>query len=221
VGEGRDGGIKKQKIAYFITDVNTHLQLTQPMSKISIFLILIILAGCSNPPAPKEKAVKTDSHVKHKASIVKPVANYWTIKSFAPKEGEREGRKYVRFVTEGNFSDTIQTNRFLYAEVFVDKQNGGIFLHELKKSSPTEKFIGPVQIKMTNSSGQELHMTSSRSWNSSGGILIERNNNDYSQFRIFLLQSTGNVMVEVRDSGSKIYHFSINTSGLNDSFSKI
>jgi hypothetical protein len=191
------------------------------MLKRLIFFSLIILAGCSNPPAQKEKAVTNGSRVKHKASTVKPAANFWTIKSFAPKEGGTEGRKYVRFVTEGNFSDTIQTNCYLYAEVLVDKQNGGIFLHELKKSNPIEKFNGPVQIKMTNSSGQELQMNSSRSWNSSGGILIERNNDDYSQFRIFLLQSTGNVKVEIRNSGSKIYNFIINTEGMNDSFSKI
>jgi hypothetical protein len=191
------------------------------MFKKLIFLFPVILAGCSNPSATKEKAVTTASHVKHKAPAAKPAANLWTINSFAPKEGATEGRKYVRFVTEGNFSDSAQTNSYLYAEVFVDKQNGGIFLHERKKSSPVAPFNGPVQIKMTNSSGQDLHMTSSRAWNSSGGILIEKNNNDYSQFRIFLLQSTGVVTVEIRDSESKIYNFSINTDGLSDSFSKI
>jgi hypothetical protein len=191
------------------------------MLKKVLILFLVFLAGCSNPPSPKEKTVRTDSHVKHKALAAKPVANLWTIRSFAPKEGAIEGRKHVRFVTEGNFSDTTQINNYLYSEVLVDKQNAGIFLHKLKKSNPAEKFSGPVQIKMTNSSGQELQMTSSRNWNSSGGIKIERNNNDYSQFRIFLLQSTGNVTVEIKDSGSDIYNFSINTDGFSDSFSKL
>jgi hypothetical protein len=191
------------------------------MLKRVLFLLLVFLSGCNNPTAPKDKAVRNDSNVRHKAPAVKPAANFWTISSFAPKEGSSEGRKFVRFVTEGNFSDSTHTNSYLYAEVLIDKQNGGIFLRELKKSSPVEKFSGPVQIKMKNPEGVELLMTSSRSWNSSGGILIERNNNDYSQFRIFLLQSTGNVEVEIRDSGSNIYHFSIKTEGLNDSFSKI
>jgi len=185
------------------------------------FLFLVILAGCSNPPAPKEKTVTNNYNTNPKASTVKPAANPWTISSFAPKEGETEGRKFVRLVTEGTFSDSTQSKSHLYAEVLVDKQNAGIFLHKQKKSSPVEIFHGPVLIKMTNSSGQELHMTSTRSWNKSGGILIERNNNDYSQFRIFLLQNKGTVTVEIKDPGTKIYHFSINTDGFNDSFTKL
>jgi hypothetical protein len=39
--------------------------------------------------------------------------------------------------------------------VLVNKNNAGIFLHKLKKSGPVEKFSDPVQIKMTNSSGEE------------------------------------------------------------------
>lgn len=182
---------------------------------------MVILAGCSNPHAPKEINVRTASTVKSKVSTIKPSANPWTIGSFAPKEGKTEGIKFVRFVTEGDFSDSIQTKSYLYAEVIVNKASAGIFLHELKKSSPTEKFSEPVQIKITNSSGQELQMISTRRWNSSGGILIERNNNDYSQFRIFLLQNKGKVTVEIKNSGAKIYHFSINADGFSDSFTRI
>lgn len=189
------------------------------MLKKILFLLLVFLTACSNPPAPKE--VNTASHGKSKTTTAKPVANLWLIGSFAPKVGETGGRKFVRFVTENNFSDSNRTNNYLYAEVLIDKEDAGIFLHKLKKSNPVEKFNGPVQIKMTNSSGQELQMTSAQNWNSSGGIKIERNNNNYSRFRIFLLQSTGNVTVEIKDSGSNTYHFSINTAGLSDSFSKL
>jgi hypothetical protein len=185
-----------------------------------IFLLIVIVAGCSNPPAPKEKATN-NTNAKPRASTVKPAANPWTISSFAPKEGETEGRKFVRYITDGNFSDSTQSNGNLYAEVLIDKQNGGIFLHKQKKSNPVEKFQGTVTIKMTNSSGQELLMTSTRSWNKTGGILIERNNNDYSQFRIYLLQNKGKVTFEIKDSGTKTYLFSINTDGLSDSFTKL
>jgi hypothetical protein len=191
------------------------------MLKRLIFITLVIVAGCSNPPAPKEKVVSDDSRVKPKKVTVKPAANPWTINSFTPKDGETGGRKYVRFVTEGSFSDSTQTTSYLYAEVIVNKQSGGIFLHKQKKSSPVEILHSPVLIKMTNSSDQELQMTSTRSWNKSGGILIERNNNDYSQFRIFLLENKGTVRVEIKDSATEIYNFNINTDGFSDSFTKL
>jgi hypothetical protein len=187
------------------------------MLKKVLFLFLVMLAGCGNPPAPEGKKVMT-SPVKSKPSTVKPAVNPWKISSFAPKEGETEGKKFVRYVSEGDFSDSTQNKNYLYAEIIVNKVNAGILLHELKKSSPAETFSEPVQIKMTDSSGQELQMNSTRRWNSSGGILIERNNNDYSQFRIFMLQSNRTVAVEIKDAGTKIYHFSINTEGFSDSF---
>ena len=191
------------------------------MLKMGILLFLVILAGCSNPPAPKEINTRTSSHGKPKISSIKTAANPWAISSFAPKEGETEGRKFLKFVTDGDFSDSTQNNSYLYVEVIVNKESAGILLHELKKSSPAEKFSDAVKIKMTNSVGQELQMNSARRWNSSGGILIEKNNNDYSQFRIFLLQNKGPVTIEIKASVAKIYHFSMNADGFSDSFSRL
>jgi hypothetical protein len=191
------------------------------MLKRVMLLSLVILAGCGNPPAPNETNVRKPAPAKPKTSAVKPAANPWSTGSYAPKEGEKEGRKYVKFVSEGSYSDSSRNNNYLYAEVIVNKANAGILLRELKKSNPTVKFSEPVQIKMTNPMGQDLQMTSARSWNSSGGIMIERNNNDYSQFRIFLLQNTGIVNVEVKAQGNKIYNFSLNAYGFSESFSGI
>jgi hypothetical protein len=198
-----------------------HDKQTYSMLKKGIFLFLVIIAGCSNPHEAKKINTNTASPVKSKAPAVKTTANPWTVSSFAPKEGEKEGVKFVRFVTEGDFSDSTQNKSYLYAEVIVNKESAGIFLHERKKSNPAAKFSKPVQIKMTNSTGQELQMNSSRRWNNSGGILIEKNNNDYSQFRIFLLQNKGIVTVEIKDSGSKVYHFSINADNFGDSFTRL
>lgn len=191
------------------------------MLKRLIFLFLIILAGCNNPPAPKEAVVKDTAPVAPRAAPVKPAPNPWAIRSYAPKEGETEGKKFVKFVTEGSFSDSLRTDNYLYAEVVVSTTNAGIFLHELKKTSPSQLFTEPVSIKMTNSAGQELQMISNRRWNSSGGISIERNSNDYSQLRIFLLQSRGKIMVEIKDQGTRTYNFSINADGFSDTFSKL
>lgn len=189
------------------------------MLKRILFLFLVIFAGCNNP-VPKVNAVKTDSDIKEK-TVVKPAANYWIVNSYPQKAGETEGRKYLRFVSDGNFTDAAQTKKYLYAEILFDKKNAGIFLHKISKANPAEKFNHPVQVRMTNSTGKVLQMSPSKSWNSSGGILIERNNNNYSEFRIFLLQSTGNVPVEIRDSGGNTYNFIIWLDGLTDSFSKL
>jgi hypothetical protein len=51
--------------------------------------------------------------------------------------------------------------------------------------------------------------------------MIERNNNDYSQFRIFLLQSNGAITVNINDSGTKVYHFTIIADGFSDSFTRL
>jgi hypothetical protein len=191
------------------------------MLKRVFILLLVIFPACNNAPAPEETNKITKGPAKPKTSPAKPAVNPWIINSYAPKEGETEGRKYVKFVTEGDFSDSTGNKRYLHAEVLVNKTNGGIFLHELKKTNPAEKFNEPVRIKMSNSSGEELLMTSSRRWNASGGILIEKNNNDYSQFRIFLLSSKGKITVEISDSGSRTYNFNINADGFSDSFTKL
>jgi hypothetical protein len=187
---------------------------------VSFLLLSVFIAGCNNSPAPSEKPAKTDSS-KAKKIKAKPAANPWTINSFAPKQDDSSGRKYVRYVTEGNFTNNGSSNGYLYAELLVTKVSAGIFLHESQKSNPMEEFKGPVHITMKNTEGTELQLTSGRGWNKSGGILIEKNNNDYSQFRIFMLQSTGIISVEITDADSTSYHFKINADGFSAAFSAI
>lgn len=189
------------------------------MLKRLVFLALVILSGCSNPPAPIEPNVKPSAPVKPKPAA-KP-ANPWTTGSFASKDGDAESKKFVKIASEGDFSDSVKSGNKLYAEVLVNKTNAGIFLHELKKTNPAAKFSEAVQIKMTNSDGKEILMNSTRRWNSSGGIMIEGNNGDYSQFRVFMLQSKGVIPVEIKESGTKVYHFTINADGFADSFTKL
>jgi hypothetical protein len=191
------------------------------LKKVLFLLLFVFIAGCNNKPSPSEKSSKTDSSSKYKEITTKLAVNPWTLNSFAPKQGGSSERKYVRYVTDGNFSKNDRTNGYLYAELLIDKLKAGIFLHESQKSNPVEKFNGPARITMKNSEGRELQLTSSRGWNKSGGILIESNNNDYSQFRIFMLQSTGIINVEITDATSKEYHFKINADGFSAVFSKI
>jgi len=188
---------------------------------IFFFLFFIFITGCNNNPAPVEKPVNPGTSTKSKKSSAKPAANPWAISSFAPKDGDSTSRKYVRYVTDGTFSSKTTANGYLYAELLVTKVSAGIFLHESKKSNPMAKFNGPVQITMKNSGDTELRMTSGRGWNKSGGILIEKNNNDYSQFRIFMLQSNGIINVEINDADSASYNFKINPDGFSTSFGGI
>jgi len=183
-------------------------------------VLLIFMVSCSSPNPPANP-VKPKNPSKHKPAAAKPSANPWKVLSYPGKQGEKEARKFVKLETDGNFSNSAVSNDYLNADIIVDKVNAGILLHQSKKSNPAQKFTGPVQIKMKNPAGNELELTSSRPWNKSGGILIERNNNDYSQFRIFMLQSEGLINVEISDDSSSVYHFEINAAGFGDAFSQI
>jgi hypothetical protein len=190
------------------------------MIKYILPALLLALIGCSSPN-PTANTVKHKSHSKNKTVAPKTLPSSWDIMTYPGAQGDQTARKYVKCETDGNFSNSTVSNDYLNAVIIVDKVNAGILLHQSKKSNPAEKFSGPVHIKMKNSAGNELEMTSSRGWNKSGGILIERNNNDYSQFRIFMLQSEGVINVEIRDDSSSVYLFNINSAGFADAFSQI
>lgn len=185
-----------------------------------LFLLLMILVSCSSPNPPANP-VKPKSHSKNKSVATKPLPSTWSIMTYPGAKIDQTARKYVKCEANGNFSNSTVSNDYLNADIIVDKVNAGILLHKSKKNNPSEKFAGLVHIKMKNSAGNELGLTSSRGWNKSGGILIERNNNDYSQFRIFMLQSEGVINIEILDDSSTTYHFDINAAGFSEAFSQI
>jgi hypothetical protein len=185
-----------------------------------LFPLFLFLVSC-NAPNPTTNTVKTKSHSKPKVVAPKTSPSPWVVKAYVDANGEPTARKYVRLDTDGTFSSSTVSNDYLHAVFLVNKDNAGILLHQSKKSNPAEKFTGLVRIKMKNSSGKELDLTSSRGWNKSGGILIEQNNNDYSQFRIFILQSEGVINVEINGDSSSVYHFDINAAGFSEAFSQI
>lgn len=182
--------------------------------------LLIFLVSCSSPKPPVSPAIPK-SHSKNKSAAANPAPVRWNIMTYPGSQIENQPRKYVKYETDGNFSSPTEKNSYLNAVIIVDKVDAGILLHESKKSSPAEKFNGPVHISMKNSKGNALELTSSRAWNKSGGIKIERNNNDYSQFRIFILQSEGVINVEVSNDSSSVYHFDLSTAGFAEAFSQI
>jgi hypothetical protein len=185
-----------------------------------LFPLILFLVSC-NGPNPPANNIKAKSPSKPKTVTPKSLPSPWIVKTYVDANGEPTARKYVRLDTDGTFSNSASSNNYLHAIFLVNKENAGILLHQLKKSNPAEKFTGSVRIKMKNSSGKELEMNSSRGWNKSGGILIEQNNNDYSQFRIFVMQSEGVINVEIHDDSSTVYNFDINAYGFSDAFSQI
>jgi len=185
-----------------------------------LFPFFLFLVSCNAPNPPANNA-KTRSHSKPKMVTPKPSPSPWNVKTYVDANGEPTARKYLRLDADGTFSNSAASNNYLHADFLVNKENAGILLHQFKKSNPAEKITGLVRIKMRNSSGEELEMTSSRGWNKSGGILIEQNNNDYSQFRIFMLKSEGVINVEIRDESTSVYYFDLNTTGFSDALSQL
>jgi hypothetical protein len=182
--------------------------------------LILIMVSCSSPNPPAN-TVKSKSHPKNKSVAPNPSTGKWNIMSYPGTQGDSTAKKYVKYEADGNFSDSTASNEYLNAVIIVDKTNAGILLHQTKKSNPSEKFKGTVHISMKNTAGDQLEMTSSRGWNKSGGIMIERNNNNYSEFRIFMLKSEGVIKVEIRDDFSSVYHFEIAAAGFPDAFSRI
>lgn len=222
--------IKSNLLKYLKTDfyniLITILTLSYQLKRISVMLkkflipLLLLLIGCNAPKAP-EAPVKTRKKVKAKTEAPKPAPSPWKVLSYPGAQGDQAPKKYIKLEADGTFSNSTVSNGYLNADIVADKANAGILLHLLKKSAPSVKFTGPVNIKMKNSAGNELEMTSTRPWNKAGGILIERNNNDYSRFRIFMLESEGTVNVVIRDETAAEYRFDLQATGFGDSFSQI
>jgi hypothetical protein len=190
------------------------------MLKRFIFPLLLLMISC-NAPNPPANTAKPKSHAKPKAVAPKPAPNPWVVKNYTDASGQSTERKYARLDTEGTFTSSSVTSGHLFVTIMLNKENAGILLRQSGKSNPVEKATGVVRIKLRNQAGKEVELSSSRGWNKSGGILIEQNNNDYSQFRIFMLQSEGAVSAEIRDESSSAYYFDISATGFGDSLNQL
>lgn len=190
------------------------------MLKKLLLPLIIFLVSCNTPPPPAN-TVKVKSPLKPKPEVSKPAPNPWEIRNYIDADGKPKTSKYGRYDADGTFSNSTVSNKYMHALIVLNKDNAGILLNLYKKSNPTEKFTGLVKIRFKNSAGEELEITSSRRWNKSGGILIEQNNNDYSKFRIFMLQSEGLVNVDILNDSSSVYRFDINAYGFSDALSQI
>jgi hypothetical protein len=190
------------------------------MFKKILFPLFIFLVSC-NTSQPPADTVKAKAPSKPKPEVSKPAPSPWEIRNYIDADGQPKTSKYGRYDTDGTFSNSTVSNKYMHAVIVLNKDNAGILLNLHKKSNPTEKFTGLVKIRLKNSIGEELEITSSRRWNKSGGILIEQKNNDYSQFRIFMLQSEGLVNVDILNDSSSVYRFAINAYGFSDALSQI
>jgi len=124
-------------------------------------VLILFLVSCSAPNPPANK-VKPKFPSKNKSVAPVTVQSTWNVMTYPGAQEEKTARKYVKFETDGNYSDSTVSNGYLHAVIIVDKANAGILLHETKKSNPAENINGPVHISVKNPSGNELVMISSR-----------------------------------------------------------
>ncbi len=190
------------------------------MIKKCIIPLLLFLISCNSPTPPVEN-VRSRPEKKSSPVAAKPAPNPWAVRNYIDSDGNPSERKYGRYDADGTFSDPSASEGYLHAVILLNKENAGILLSKHKRSNPAEKFADPVTIKMKNTAGNELELISNRGWNKSGGILIEQNNNDYSQFRIFMLKSEGMVDVTITGDSSSVYLFAISAAGFGDALSQL
>lgn len=151
----------------------------------------------------------------------------WEIRTFVNEYGEKTEEKYIETKTDGTFSNSATSNSYLRTEIILTKKAAGIFLHEYKESSAPVKFIGSSRVKMKNNNNEEIEIFSGRSWNQTGGILIDNNNHtqgnesDYSKFLRFLKKSNGEIKFVIYDKYSSVYRFSVDMGGFEEEFSKL
>lgn len=200
----------------------------------TILICLVISFSCTQSPkmTKEDRAkiiadsilkAKNDSILKFKQDSISKVIEArkayerrpWKIGEFVDKFGDPSGRKFIKTITTGSFSNSAATNEFLSVDLTITTRNAGLFLHEYSPDRQAEKFIGDGNVLMKNESGDKIEIKTDGDWNQQGGILIS---SGYNKLLNFLKKSSGTVAVIVYDEYSSKYSFSIKMDGFNDEF---
>lgn len=98
----------------------------------------------------KDSIAAAEKRVKDPIAAVKEAYRNrpWKLNYFVDDFSERTNKAYIETSVDGLFSNSAVSNQYLYAEIIFTKTSAGIFLHEYKRSSPAEKFIGSATIRM-------------------------------------------------------------------------
>lgn len=152
----------------------------------------------------------------------------WRLENFKDEYGDPTNKKYVSTLIRGTFSNSVTADADLWVTLLVTKESAGILLHEYDLSRPAEKFSNVARIKLKNSTGKELQLSSGHSWNQRGGILIQNftmvkgaESYDFSNFKNFLMKADGKIKCIIYDTYSSAYRFDIDVTGFQDVFNKL
>ena len=146
----------------------------------------------------------------------------WEIGTFVDDFGDPTDRKFIKHFSVGDYSNSAVIGRTLCAKIYVTKTAIGIILIE-DCSRPYEKFIGCGTIKLKNSEGQRLELTSCREWSHEGGLHLSDSKSypDYTKFKKFIMKSKDDIRVVITDRYSSTYKFSFSANGFNKQFAAI
>lgn len=145
---------------------------------------------------------------------------HWNKKTFVDSFGDPTEENYIETRVEGVFSNSATRNSYLFVEFLFTKKNAGLFLYEYDKNSSPASFIGKATIMLKNSSDETLFVFTDKKWGQIGGVKIERNQygKGFGDLRDFILNSSGDIRVVVKDEYSSQYNFTINTQGFKEEF---
>lgn len=197
------------------------------MKTFPLYVMLVAIISCASPASEKayeQLKAKNDSIEKAIAVRLAEENKPWKLNTFVDDFGDKTGKKFIETKTEGLFSNSATSGSPLYVKIILEKAAAGIFLYEYSADNPAVKFIGTGTIKLKNSIGETLTLTSTSEWNQRGGIALHNDSYEgypVAKLREFIKKSAGEIKVVIKDEYSSIYSFSIDVTGFTEEYEKL
>ena len=189
------------------------------MKSLIVLSFSLLLYSCQTGNDYKNDTIDSTQSVVPLNSIKPESTNTWVLDSFINEFGEKGNEKYIQIEATGNFSNSATSGAYLKVEILLTKTAAGIFLHEYRDNTPSQKFIGSGKIRLKNEAGVDVTVYSYSSWNQKEGLLIE--GDEYNKLKKFLLNSKGIIKAVIYDDYSSVYSFSFESTGFSELYNKI